>query len=315
MHTSYRLAKPVKIPYCCTMSGNKFTQLDWDDLRHFLALAQSGTFLGAAKQLGVEHATISRRVSSLEAKLERKLIDRRGRRVILTLEGEKVAKHAAVIALQTAAVEQIGRSSATEVGGHVRISAPPALSSVLLAKPIVAIRRDHPGVQITLVGEKRFTSLNRREADIAVRLSRPEDGDYSITKLQEMTFNLFASKRYLETVAPSEWTFIGYDEAMNASPQQLRLKEVAAGRPIALRSSVLEFQVAAARLDGGVVMLPDFAVPGDLQRIEGEHALLRELWLVVHSEIKDLPSIRVVLDALKSAFKAKPRAGRPNLSE
>ncbi|MDR9761098.1 LysR family transcriptional regulator [Rhizobium redzepovicii] len=297
------------------MNGNKFTHLDWDDLRHFLALAQSGTFLGAAKQLGVEHATISRRVSSLEATLERKLIDRRGRRVVLTPEGEKVARHAAVIALQTAAVEQIGRSSATEVRGHVRISAPPALSSALLAKPIVAIRRDHPGVQITLVGEKRFTSLNRRETDIAVRLSRPEDGDYSITKLQELTFDLFASKRYLETVAPSEWTFIGYDEPMNSSPQQLRLKEVAAGRQIALRSSVLEFQVAAARLDGGVVMLPDFAVSGDLQRIEGGHGLVRELWLVVHSEIKDVPSIRVVLDALKRAFKKKPDTGPPYLSE
>ncbi|OHV24245.1 LysR family transcriptional regulator [Rhizobium sp. RMa-01] len=297
------------------MNGRKFTQLDWDDLRHFLALAQSGTFLGAAKQLGVEHATISRRVSSLEATLERKLIDRRGRRILLTLEGEKVARHAAVIALQTAAVEQIGRSSATEVRGHVRISAPPALSSVLLAKPIVAMRRDHPGVQITLVGEKRFTSLNRREADIAIRLSRPEDGDYSITKLQELTFNLFASKRYLETVAPSEWTFIGYDEAMNSSPQQLRLNEVAAGRQIALRSSVLEFQVAAARLDGGVVMLPEFAVPFDLQRIEGEHALVRELWLVVHAEIKDVPAVRVVLDALKNAFKKKPHADPPRLSE
>lgn len=303
MHTGYRLAESVKIPYFFTMSGHKFTQLDWDDLRHFLALAQSGTFLGAARQMGVEHATISRRVSSLEAKLERKLVDRRGRRVVLTVEGEKVAKHAALIAVQTAAVEQIGRSSATEVRGHVRISAPPALSSVLLAQPMVAIRRDHPGVQITLVGEKRLTSLNRREADIAVRLSRPEDGNYSITKLHEMTFNLFASKTYLETVAPAEWTFIGYDEGMNSSPQQVRLVEVAAGRPIALRSSVLEFQVAAARLDGGVVMLPDFAVPDDLQRIEGNHALVRELWLVVHSEIKNVPSIRIVLDALKNTFR------------
>jgi DNA-binding transcriptional LysR family regulator len=168
----------------------------------------------------------------------------------------------------------------------------------------VAIRRDHPAVQITLVGEKRLASLNRREADIAVRLSRPEDGDYSIIKLGEITFDLYGSKSYLETVAPSEWTFIGYDETMNASPQQARLIELAAGRPIAVRSSVLEFQAAAARLGGGVVMLPDFAVAesGDLQRITGEHALGRDVWLVVHSEIKDVPSVRVVVDALKRAF-------------
>ncbi|TAU47412.1 LysR family transcriptional regulator [Rhizobium ruizarguesonis] len=294
----------MKIPYCFTMIGREFTKIDWDDLRHFLALAQSGTLLGAAKQLGVEHATISRRVSSLETSLGRKLVDRRGRRITLTSDGAQVARHAALVAAQTAAIEQLGRSSATELRGHVRISAPPALSSVLLAKPIAAVRRSHPGVEVTLVGEKRLASLNRREADIAVRMSRPEDGDYAIVKLGETSFHLYASKTYLETVSPPDWTFIGYDETMNASPQQLRLIELAAGRPIAVRSSVLEFQAATASLGAGVVMLPDFAVleSSGLQRIETEQPLTREVWLVVHSDIKDVPSVRVVVDALKNAL-------------
>ncbi|MBB3392856.1 DNA-binding transcriptional LysR family regulator [Rhizobium sp. BK275] len=279
-----------------------FTQIDWDDIRHFLALAQAGTFLGAARQIGVEHATISRRVSALEKNLGRKLVDRRGRRIVLTAEGEEVARHAALVAQQTAVIEQLGRTSATDMRGHVRISAPPALSSVLLAKPVVAVRRQHPGIEITLVGEKRLASLNRREADIAVRLSRPEDGDYAIARIGQIAFHLYASKAYLETVPEAQWTFIGYDEGMNASPQQLRLFERAAGRPIAIRSSVLEFQAAAARLGGGVVMLPDFAVPDGLQRIEDEDPLTREVWLVVHAEIKDVPAVRVVMEALKGAF-------------
>ncbi|MBB4576911.1 LysR family transcriptional regulator [Rhizobium lentis] len=286
------------------MIGREFTNIDWDDLRHFLALAQSGTLLGAAKQLGVEHATVSRRISSLEASLGRKLVDRRGRRISLTQDGEQVARHAAIVAVQTAAIEQLGRSSTTELRGHVRISAPPALSSVLLAQPIAVVRRDHPGVEITLVGEKRLASLNRREADIAVRMSRPEDGDYSIVKLGETSFHLYATKTYLETVPPQDWTFIGYDETMNASPQQLRLIELAAGRPIAVRSSVLEFQAATASFGAGVVMLPEFAVTesSGLQRIETERPLTREVWLVVHSDIKDIPSIRVVIDALKNVL-------------
>ncbi|ARQ09248.1 LysR family transcriptional regulator protein [Rhizobium etli] len=286
------------------MTGREFTNIDWDDLRHFLALAQTGTLLGAAKQLGVEHATVSRRISSLEASLGRKLVDRRGRRISLNRDGEQVARHAALVAVQTAAIEQLGRSSTTELRGHVRISAPPALSSVLLAQPIAAVRRNHPGVEITLVGEKRLASLNRREADIAVRMSRPEEGDYSIVKLGERSFHLYASRTYLEMVPPQDWTFIGYDETMNASPQQLRLVELAAGRPIAVRSSVLEFQAAIASLGAGVVMLPDFVVAesSGLQRIETEHPLTREVWLVVHSDIKDVPSIRVVIDALKKVL-------------
>jgi DNA-binding transcriptional LysR family regulator len=304
METDCPVAHCVKIPYFRTMNKKKFTKIDWDDLRHFLALARAGTFLGAAKQLGVEHATISRRVQSIETGLGLKLVDRRGRRVSLTVDGEKIAEHAALVATQMATIAQLGRSSKTDLSGHVRISAPPAFSSVLLAEPLVAVRRNHPGIQLTLVGEKRFASLNRREADIVVRLSRPEAGDYAIIKIGEIAFDLYASKAYLDTVPPSHWTFIGYDEAMNASPQQVRLLELAAGRPIAMRSSVLEFQAAAARSGGGVVMLPDFAVSelGELQRFDGDRALTREVWLVVHADIKDVPSVRVVLDALKSTF-------------
>ncbi len=186
------------------MDGKTFTQLDWDDLRHFLALATAGTFLGAAKRLGVEHATISRRVLALEMRLGRKLVDRRGRRFVLTSDGEKVAELAATIALQAAAIEQLGRTGTTDLRGHVRISAPPALSSMLLARPLVDLRRRHPGIQITLVGEKRFASLNRREADIAVRLSRPEEGDYVIMKVGEIGFHLYAAEDYLSSIPPEE---------------------------------------------------------------------------------------------------------------
>lgn len=278
--------------------------MNWDDLRHFLALAQSGTFLGAARQLGVEHATVSRRVTALESSLGRKLVDRRGRRLLLTADGEQVARQAALVAEQAAAVEQVGRNSPTTMRGHVRVSAPPALSSTLLAKPIVSVRRDHPGIAITLVGETRLASLNQREADIAIRLSRPERGDFSIVKLGEVEFRLYATASYLESTPPGEWTFIGYDESMSASPQQTRLVEYAASRPITVRSSVLEVQAAAARLDGGVVMLPDFAVSETdcLQEIDPDAVLTREVWLIVHSEIRNVPSVRVVSNALRQVF-------------
>lgn len=294
----------LKIPYYRPMNGKEFTQPDWDDLRHFLALATVGTLLGAAKNLGVEHATVSRRVASLEAKLGRKLVDRRGRRIVLTPDGEQVASLAAPVASQMMAIEQLGRSSPTEARGHVRISAPPALSTALLGQPIVDIRRDFPGIQVTLVGEKRFASLNRREADIAIRMSRPEEGDYSIAKLGVINFNLYASPDYLRTVSPEDWTFIGYDDSMKSSPQQVRLQEVAGDRPVAIKSSVLEYQAAAARAGGGVVMLPDFAQEtlAGLQRIDDKPLLSREVWLVVHSEVTTVPAIRAVADALKLAF-------------
>lgn len=271
---------------------------------NYMALAQAGTLIGAARLLGVEHATIGRRVSSLESRLGRKLIDRRGRRIVLTAEGEHVAKLAEPIVNQAMAIEQLGRSSATELRGSVKISAPPALSSVLLVKPLLELRQRHPGIEVTLVGEKRFASLNRREADIAVRLSRPEEGDYSIVRIGSIAFDLYAAPSYVAATAPEDWTFIGYDESMTGAPQQMRLVELAAGRRIAIRSSVLEFQVAAARQAGGVAMLPDFALrpSDDIVRLGDDRALEREVWLVVHTEVKDVPVIREVVNGIKNAF-------------
>lgn len=277
-----------------------------------MALVQAGTLLGAARLLGVEHATISRRVSSLEGKLGRKLIDRRGRRIVLTVEGEHVAKLAEPIVNQAMAIEQLGRSSPTELQGSVKISAPPALSSVLLVKPLLELRQRHPGIEVTVVGEKRFASLNRREADLAVRLSRPEEGNYSIVRIGSITFDLYAAPSYVEATAPEDWTFIGYDESMTGAPQQMRLVELAAGRRIAIRSSVLEFQMAAARQGGGVVMLPDFALgpSDDIVRLGDEHALVREVWLVVHTEVKDVPVIRATVDGIKNAFDEERSSSR-----
>jgi DNA-binding transcriptional LysR family regulator len=115
-----------------------------------------------------------------------------------------------------------------------------------------------------------------------------------------------AFEAYLENTSPTDWTFIGYDESKNGSPQQMRLVELTKGRPIALRSSVLELQVAAARLHGCVVMLPDFVAGGfdDLKPVEASLSMAREVWLVVHSRVQDMPVVRAVMDALKLEFEA-----------
>jgi len=286
--------------------------MDWENLRHFLAVAQTGTLLGAARQIGVEHATVSRRVAALETSLGLKLVDRRGGRIRLTVHGEEVAREGASMLEKTATITQIGRAGAGSMRGHVKISAPPALSSALLAEPFVKLRRRYPELALTLLGETRLASLNQREADVAIRLSRPESGDYSIVKLGTLTFRFYATDTYLKTLSADKWTFIGYDDSMNASPQEVHLANYAAGRQIASRSSVLEVQASAARLGGGVAILPDFVITKNdcLHIIEDSPAIVREIWLVVHSEIKETATIRAVVDALKQTFSTRQSVER-----
>ncbi|CAN7416686.1 LysR family transcriptional regulator [Neorhizobium sp. LjRoot104] len=283
--------------------------LDWENLRYFLALSNSGTLLGAARALSVEHATVSRRVALLEQQLQARLVDRRGRKITLTVEGERVAELARRMEEQALATDQ-ARLKQDRLAGTVRISAPPALSDFLLPEPIAMLRRRHPEIEIVVAGEKRYASLNRREADIAVRLARPEQGDLTVMRIGSVRFDFYASPSYLAETPQEEWSFISYGEDMDTSPQHRRLLDIAGGRRVGLRASTLEFQRAMARAGGGVAILPDFFISaGDglaLALVE-EEPVTRDIWLVVHSDIRDVPIVRAVMDAIKEG--ARRRAG------
>jgi DNA-binding transcriptional LysR family regulator len=277
--------------------------LDWENLRHFAALARSGTLLGAARSLGVEHATVARRIAGLEAQIGVKLIDRRGRRILLTAEGERVAGMAERMGEEALAIERVRLAAGATLAGDIRISAPPAFAAALLVAPLVALRREHPDINVVIVGETRYASLDRREADIAVRMTMPDEGDLTVTKLCEVAFGFYAAPAYLACVPEQDWSFIAYDETMMTSPQYQRLLAVANGRRVAMRATTLEFQIAAARAGGGVAILPNFLLSGidDLvEAIAQPTPLMREVWLVVHSDIRNVPIVRAVMEALKA---------------
>lgn len=90
-----------------------------------------------------------------------------------------------------------------------------------------------------------------------MQLNRPESGDLTVSRRSARNFHAYAASGYAETVDQRDWTFIGYDEGMASSPQEERLAEIAAGRPIAIRASTLG-SLAAVKAGGGVALLPDF---------------------------------------------------------
>lgn len=274
--------------------------LDWEDLRHFHALSLLGTLSAAARALGVEHATVARRVAHLEEMIGAKLVDRRGRRLSLTAKGQQIADIATRMSEDALTIERAALNADNRHTGTVRVSAPPALATALLAEPFVRLRQCHPGINVVIIGETRYASLGRREADIAVRMTRPEHGDLTVTKIGEIGFSLYADPAYLAETREADWSFIGYEETMASSPQETMLARIAGGRPVAIRATALEFQLAAVKAGGGVALLPDF-MAADLNLTTlplPDGPLTRELWLVVHTDIKDVPLIRAVMDEL-----------------
>jgi len=286
--------------------------MNWDDLRHFSALASTGSLSAASRKLGVEHATVARRIVSLEEQLGVQLIDRRGRRWTLTQEGERIAAIADRMALQVQSVQRAADGARSGISGTITISAPPALAASLLTAPLVDLQTEHPGLSISIIGEARTASLDRGEADIAIRLSRPESGDFMITRLGQMDFRLYARADYLVSTREDAWRFIGYDATSGRTPQQAAVEAFAGTRAFTFSASNAEIQQAAARSGGGIAALPDFMARHDpeLIPVTPDVLLSRDIWFVVHNDLKRSDTVKAVLQKLRSAFALDQRATR-----
>lgn len=148
---------------------------DWEDLRHFSAFISAGSLSAAAKRLGVDHATVARRISSLEASLQLKLVDRRPRAYALTEQGVRVGEFAEQMLASSFALEHFASADQQAVEGEVVIAAPPALLGSMVARRLGELYKRYPALQLTLVGSKSRASLARREADVAITLARPTE--------------------------------------------------------------------------------------------------------------------------------------------
>ena len=279
--------------------------MNWEHVRHFLSLVEHESLAEASKALGVQRTTVSRRILSLEAETGLSLFDRRGRQWVLTSEGRDLA-----YALEPmAAIERLAELKAADMKpgmrGRITISAPPALAATMLVAPLVALAKPYPELEIRLVGEMRTASLSRREADIALRLSRPETGDFAISKLGSMKFWLYCHREYLANTAPENWRYVGQGDAADILPQQAILNRIAKGR-FAFYADAIDLQLKAIEAGAGIGALPEFVAQRntDLVPLPDQPTLLeREIWSVTHAEQRHDVRIQTVMQILRQALK------------
>ena len=281
---------------------------DWEDIRHFVALAREGTLSAAARTLGVDHATVARRVAALEASVGLKLVDRRARATTLTDDGKRIAAAAAPMEEAAFTLARVAQAAKPGVDGEVTISAPPNLASSVIAPQLVRLRQQHPGLRIKLIGEKRRASLSRREADVALRLLRPEETGVFVRKIGSFGFSLYGAPTYLDKTPPHAFAFIGYDASMADSPQEVWLSTIVGEREVVLRTNDLETQVAAARAGLGIAALPHYlgdSDPGLKRQAVTQKPVGRDVWIVVHRDLRQVPAVRAVMDFLVECLKSE----------
>ncbi|RXZ38686.1 LysR family transcriptional regulator [Oxalobacteraceae bacterium CAVE-383] len=278
---------------------------DWEDLRHFTVFAREKSLSAAARRLKVDHVTVARRIAALEGALRLKLVERRPRAYFLTPDGERIAELGERMELASFAVQRTASAGQSGIAGEVAVSAPPNIAAMLIAPRLGELRKLHPQLHVRLDGDTRNISLVRREADIAIRLSRPVDEELVVRKLAKVSFSLYASKAYLASNGEDAQSYIAYDASMDATPQQAWLQTQAGAAPIVLRSNDLAIQAAAAVAGVGIAVLPDFMGAQDECLVRLPHtgaALEREVWVAVHSDLRHAPRIQAVMAFLAACF-------------
>ncbi len=273
--------------------------MDWGDLRYFVALARAGSLSGAARALGTEHTTVARRVAALEASLGRRLFDRSARGVSLTADGEGIAELAYRIEDQVFGIERLAEAGDTEQQGVVRLSAPPFFAVYYLMQHLAGLRARHPGVLLEVSGEQVAVSLSRREADIALRLVRPEGGTALARRIGTVAYGLYGAAAYLAATPPERRDYVGYDDSLDHVPQQRWVRTLAGDRPLVVRSNTQTILHRAVATGLGLGALPRFVGDGDprLQRVPVDMpAATRDIWLLVHPDLARSPRVRLVLD-------------------
>ncbi len=275
--------------------------LDWENLHFFIAVAQTGSLSGAARRLKVDHATVGRRLTALESQLGARLVDRLPRSCQLTALGQQVFELAGSIEDSAFSIERLVQGQQAPMQGSVVISAPPVLAHNLLAPHLFTFAQPHPGIRIAIASQVQTVSLQRREADIALRLFRPEEPRNVTRKIATMAYALYASRDYAHADTPEQWGFIGYEPQYQELMHPKWLHSLVQGRRIVCEAPDISMHQVLARTGIGIASLPVFMGDNDpqLQRLpmEGAH-LERDIWLVVHPDLQRSPMIRAVIDFL-----------------
>ncbi len=276
--------------------------MNWDDLRIFLATARAESLTAARGSLRMDPATIARRITRLEEDAGASLFLKSPQGYRLTEAGQRLLTHAeeaeAALSRGLGALTGAGES----LSGPIRIGAPDGCATYLLPQVCARIADQHPDLDLQILALPRIVNLSRREADLAISVSRPQTDRLLAEKLGDYRLSLAASRDWLATHrAPSSLSdlkgarMIGYIPDMIFDAELDYLSELGVTR-VPMASTSISVQLQMARAGGGLAVVHDFALPAapELARVLPDAvALTRTFWLTRHAGQRDARLDRV----------------------
>ena len=296
--------------------------MDWDDLHSFLAIARAGSLSGAAREMGVRQSTMSRRLAALELRAGARLLHKTPSGYALTALGEMVLGNAERMEAEAIAIERTVFGCDVALSGLLRITTVDTLAYRLLPPAMARLRDQHPGISVEIIASGRALSLSRREADIALRMTRFEGNEIVARKVGTAPNGLYASPGYLERTGMPNADGAGH-AVITTLEDQAHLPEsrwLAARFPkaqAALRSNDREVHLGAVRAGIGIVLMSRYLAEAAPELVElapatvpdnaGPHTAgqlpERDIWLGMHQDMRTTPRIRACVEAIDAELK------------
>jgi DNA-binding transcriptional LysR family regulator len=287
--------------------------MHWDNLRHFLAVARTGSLSGAGRLLRVNPATVSRHIEQLEQELETRLFLREPSGYVRTTAGERLMARAEALEQEIFACQETVADE-NAVAGAVVITATEALATYFVLRHLSSLRAAYPALRVELRRTERTLNMSLRETDIALRLARPYQLDLRSRRIARLDFGLYASPGWIEQFGSPRETgdlkkcdVIDWGDDRPDYPAIRWFIKATDTKRVIFRANSPSDRLAAAREGMGVALGPCLIGDADagLVRLLPELELVGpEVWLLVHRELAALARVRVVLDGLAQCVRA-----------
>ena len=281
--------------------------MNWDDLRLFLAVARTGSISGAAKQLGVQHSTISRRMRQFEDKLGTRLLERKKGGYELTPTGEDIKEAANRIEREVLGVDGGLPGKDTQLAGSLRVTAINNMASSVLMPIFASFSEKHPQVELHIVVSNSDASLSQREADVAIRLTNSPTETLIGKRIVTVASAIYGSRTYLQQLRHQgkEPKWIGVE---CCGFHKTWTKQACGEQSHNFISDDTLLTLAAIKEDLGVSILPCFMGDADpaLERYdEPDPAYNLGLWVLLHPDLKRTARVLAFRDHMTSAINDK----------
>jgi DNA-binding transcriptional LysR family regulator len=278
----------------------------WDDVRFFLAVSRNRSLSGAARALRVDHVTVGRRIAAFEEKLGAKLFGRTPEGFVITAAGQAILGQCEAMENAAASVDRLVAGQDARLSGLVRVATTEGLAQVIIVPALAMLARTCPQLQVEVMADPRPLNIARRQADIAVRLSRPTDADLQCRKLGDLGLALYASPAYLAAHGVPECSkdLAGHTSVTYLGAPSWFSEALAGTRAVFFSNSPFVQMKAVA--DGIGIGLAPCCLGDDwpaLQRLSSAAAPeLRPVWMIIHRDLRRVARIRAVANAIVGAF-------------